>query len=521
MSALLVGESVCKYFGGLKAVDDVSFTLDEGEILGLIGPNGAGKTTLFSVAAGSVPATRGRVLLEGKQVSGRAGHRSVHQGICRTHQIVRPFARLSILDNVLVGHHYGRPPGGHGNPRDHAMEILDFIGLADRAHQLPGELTLAGRKRLEVARALATGPRVLLLDEVVAGLTPVEATQFVELIRRIRDRGTSIIMIEHVMHAVMGVSDRVMVLDHGRLIAEGRPEEVVRDPQVIEAYLGHDNTPGPDAPAASTATVVGTSDGSTETPAETTTEPPTVVPAAGTTGSGVMLEVSDIDVFYGDAQALYGIGLQVDAGEVVTLVGSNGAGKTTTLRAISGLRPISRGDIRFEGSSIASLPAHARADLGIALVPEGRELWPSLTVLENLELGCYSRSARKHRDESLERVFDLFPRLKERTGQVAGSMSGGEQQMVAIARALMTRPRLLMFDEPSLGLAPVIVTQVFDIIRKLSEQGLTILLVEQNLQKALEAADRGYVMETGSITLKGSAADLMTNEGVRSAYLGI
>jgi ABC-type branched-chain amino acid transport systems, ATPase component len=154
-------------------------------------------------------------------------------------------------------------------------------------------------------------------------------------------------------------------------------------------------------------------------------------------------------------------------------------------------------------------------------VPEGRELWPSLTVLENLELGCYSRSARKHRGESLERVFDLFPRLKERTSQVAGSMSGGEQQMVAIARALMTRPRLLMFDEPSLGLAPVIVAQVFDIIRKLSKQGLTILLVEQNLQKALETADRGYVMETGSITLKGPAAELMSNEGVRSAYLGI
>jgi branched-chain amino acid transport system ATP-binding protein len=234
-----------------------------------------------------------------------------------------------------------------------------------------------------------------------------------------------------------------------------------------------------------------------------------------------MLEVHDIDVFYGDAQALYGVGLRVDEGEVVTLVGSNGAGKTTTLRAISGLTRISRGDVVFEGSSIAGLPAHARAELGIGLVPEGRELWPSLTVLENLELGCYAKSARSHRDDSLARVFDLFPRLQERTRQMAGSMSGGEQQMVAIARALMTRPRLLMFDEPSLGLAPVVVTQVFAIIRRLSEEGLTILLVEQNLKKALDAADRGYVVETGSITMQGLATELMANEDIRSAYLGI
>jgi branched-chain amino acid transport system ATP-binding protein len=234
-----------------------------------------------------------------------------------------------------------------------------------------------------------------------------------------------------------------------------------------------------------------------------------------------MLEVHDLDVYYGDAQALNGMALRVDEGEVVTLVGANGAGKTTTLRAISGLQRVARGDVVFEGESIVGRPGHTRSGLGISLVPEGRELWPSLTVLENLELGCYEKSARQHRDESLERVFDLFPRLQERMKQSAGSMSGGEQQMVAIARALMSRPRLLMFDEPSLGLAPVVVTQVFAIIRRLALEGLTILLVEQNLKKALEVADRGYVMETGSITMQGPAGELLANKGIRAAYLGI
>ena len=234
-----------------------------------------------------------------------------------------------------------------------------------------------------------------------------------------------------------------------------------------------------------------------------------------------MFQVKDIDVFYGDAQALYGLSLQVREGEVVTLVGANGAGKTTTLRAISGLLPVARGEIAFEGRSLLGVPAHRRAELGIALVPEGRELWPQLTVRENLELGAYGKAARRHLSGSLERVYELFPVVKERSRQVAGSMSGGEQQMVAIARALMTRPRLLMLDEPSLGLAPVVVSQVFDTIRRLHAEGLTILLVEQNLKKALEMADRGYVVETGSISIEGTAADLLADPTIRSAYLGV
>lgn len=234
-----------------------------------------------------------------------------------------------------------------------------------------------------------------------------------------------------------------------------------------------------------------------------------------------LLSVEAIDVFYGDIQVLYGLSLSVDDGEVVTLLGSNGAGKTTTLRAISGLRPPRAGDIRYRGESLLGVPAAARAALGIALVPEGRELWPQLTVRENLELGAYHPRARAAAPRNLERVFTMFPRLRERAGQLAGSLSGGEQQMCAIGRSLMTEPRLLMLDEPSLGLSPLLVDQVMATVAELHAAGMTVLLVEQNLRKALEIAHRGTVIETGRVRLEGTSAELAANPEIRSAYLGI
>ena len=234
-----------------------------------------------------------------------------------------------------------------------------------------------------------------------------------------------------------------------------------------------------------------------------------------------LLQVEAIDVFYADIQVLHGLSFEVREGEIVTLLGSNGAGKTTTLRAITGLRPPQAGRIRFRGESLAGVPAAGRAGLGISLVPEGRELWPQLTVQENLELGAYGPRARPHAARNLERVFALFPKLADRRRQIAGSLSGGEQQMCAIGRSLMTEPTLLMLDEPSLGLAPLLVDQVMRTLTDLHAAGMTILLVEQNLHRALEVSERGMVIETGRLRLQGSSAELVSNPEIRAAYLGL
>jgi len=233
------------------------------------------------------------------------------------------------------------------------------------------------------------------------------------------------------------------------------------------------------------------------------------------------LEIKDLRVHYGKIEAIKGVSVVVNQGEIVTLIGANGAGKTTILKTISGLRNVSSGDISFDGTSINKIPAHERVDLGISQVPEGRGIFPGMTVLENLEMGKFNRKDRKaEMDEDLDRVYTLFPRLKERTSQAGGTLSGGEQQMLAMGRALMARPKVLLLDEPSMGLAPQMIANIFRIITEINKQGVTILLVEQNAQQALQRAHRAYILETGNVTKEAAASDLLNDPAVREAYLG-
>jgi branched-chain amino acid transport system ATP-binding protein len=233
------------------------------------------------------------------------------------------------------------------------------------------------------------------------------------------------------------------------------------------------------------------------------------------------LEIKDLRVFYGKIEAIKGISVTVNQGEIVTLIGANGAGKTTTLKTISGLRPVSSGSIIFDGQDISKVPAHKRVELGISQSPEGRGIFPGMTVLENLEIGKYFRKDRtSEMNEDLEKVYHLFPRLKERMKQAGGTLSGGEQQMLAIGRALMARPKLLLLDEPSMGLAPMMIQNIFNIITEINKLGTTILLVEQNAQQALQRAHRAYVLETGNVVKEAKASDLLNDPAVRAAYLG-
>ena len=233
-----------------------------------------------------------------------------------------------------------------------------------------------------------------------------------------------------------------------------------------------------------------------------------------------MLEVRDLEVYYGRIQAIKGISFEVNQGEVIALIGANGAGKTTTLHTITGLLSPKKGSVLFEGQDITKVPAHKIVSMGMAHVPEGRRVFSQLSVYENLKLGAYTRKDRSNIDKELQSIYERFPRLAERKNQLAGTLSGGEQQMLAMGRALMSKPSIVLMDEPSMGLSPILVNEIFDIIESISKSGTTVLLVEQNAKKALSIADRAYVLETGKVVLEGNAKDLLENDSIKKAYLG-
>jgi branched-chain amino acid transport system ATP-binding protein len=515
--ALLETRALSKRFGGLAALQGIDLTIRKGEILGVLGPNGAGKTTFVNCISGLDKPTSGSVIFQGQDITPLPSYKIGRLGIARTFQVVKPLKQLTVLENVAVGAMFGA--GGHGRTaeqaRRRAREVLERVGLIGRAADSASELTISDLKRLELAKALAMDPELLFLDEVMAGLNPTEVESAMELIRGINRDGVTLFVIEHVMKAIMGISDRVVVFHFGKKIAEGEPRAVVEMPEVIEAYLGERF-----ARRAKAVGEPGPAHGEFLRPPS----PPVTVPAAVAPSEGktkALLEIENLVSGYGDVQILWGVSLEVREAEVVALIGANGAGKTTLLNTVSQLIRPRAGSIRFAGVDITRARPDEVVRAGIIHVPQGRRLFPGLSVRENLLQGTYQRRDAQKIAEDLDWVYGLLPRLKERSNQLAGRLSGGEQQMCAIGRGLMGRPKLLLIDELSLGLAPVIVDHLLELISRINREGTTVLLVEQDVQVALEHAHRGYVLETGRIVQSSAAADLLEDPRIRQAYLGL
>ena len=493
-------------FGGLAAVSNVSFAAYTGEILGIIGPNGAGKTTLFNLITGLVKPSAGEVRVQGQTATGLDPHQVASSGVARTFQHIRLFETQSVLENVLAGCHLQGSSSvlgalarsaAHANREAQAVaQARKALALVDtslltREASLVRHLSYPDRRRVEVARAIATGARLLLLDEPAAGMTPEEITAMVDDIVALRNQGYTIVVIEHHMDLIAAACDRVIALDHGEVIATGAPQEVAAHPEVIRAYLGS---------------------------AKKTSKPPSP-PKAPTSRVAPILELAGVRASYGPAEVLQGIDIEVRPGEVIALLGANAAGKSTAIKTIMGrLRP-SSGEIRFAGRRIDGRTTNEIVRMGIGIVPEGRRVFYELTVLENLEAAGSRAESHGPAQSQMEQVLSLFPVLAERRSQLAGTLSGGEQQMLAIARALVASPQLICMDEPSMGLAPIMVDRVMDAIREINRAGTAVLLVEQNARAALSVADRAYVLRDGRIVASGTSDEILADDTLASAYL--
>jgi branched-chain amino acid transport system ATP-binding protein len=481
-------------FGGIKAASGVSFTASPGRVTSVIGPNGAGKTTVLNMIGGFYRPDAGSIRLSGAELAGAPAWKVARAGIGRTYQTTKLFETMSALDNVLIAMRRGRLGSMLSAAADEAdvrsaEGLLAFVGYRDALARAAGDLPHVDRRLVEIARALAMRPRVLLLDEPAAGLMSSDKDSLSQLLRRIADAGIAVILVEHDMRLVMGISDHVVVLDAGRTIAAGTPNEVRHDAKVLAAYLG-----------AGEARARGRQQ-----------------PWSGP--QDVVLATMSLAAGYGAAPVLQKVNIEVKPGEMVALIGANGAGKSTLMRAITGLlRPVD-GEVILDDLRIERSEAHRIAARGLALVPEGRQVFPELTVYDNLELGANTRDNVDYAVD-IEALMKRFPRLRDRLNSRAGLLSGGEQQMLAIARGMMAKPNILLLDEPSLGLAPAMINELFEVLADLRDDGITILLVDQMAVLALAIADRGYVIDSGKIVREDSAINLAGDPEVEAAYLG-
>jgi ABC-type branched-subunit amino acid transport system ATPase component/ABC-type branched-subunit amino acid transport system permease subunit len=485
-----------KRFGSVVTADDISLKITAGTVHSLIGPNGAGKTTLFNMLTGLIPHDQGTITFKGQDIGALKVHERTRLGMSRSFQVVSLPANLTALETVRVAAQAGSPHRASlwrdayslSGPLERAWGLLKVVGLADRAGEITTNLPHGEQRLLDIAVTMATSAELLLLDEPLAGLADADRERIGALIRRLAGHYT-IFLIEHDIDRVIALSDRITVLHQGRLIADGDPQAVVSDPEVVKAYLGEEQT-------------------------ESRSIAPSLAGKPAVSSNRPILALKDVVSGYEGSSVLDGLSLEVREGEAIALLGRNGVGKTTTLYTIMGLLRASGGNLQFGGADITGMPPNHINRLGLAIVPQGRRVFPNLTILDNLLI------ARRPGGWDVKDVFDLFPKLGTLQTSLGGNLSGGEQQMLAIARALMAPAKLILLDEPFEGLAPAIVKEVLEAVIELRKR-TSILLVEQRIDLALQMVDRAYIMVNGRVAYEGAADDLQQNKELQVKFLGV
>jgi branched-chain amino acid transport system ATP-binding protein len=490
---------IAKHFGGIRAVSNASLQISAGEIHALIGPNGAGKTTLFNLISGLFPTDAGTIRLNGREIQGVPSDLICHRGLARSFQITNLFRELSIYENLRlslqaqhgIGFNFWRDIDSYPQVHAETAELIKFLGLEGIELIEGGELSYGGQRLVDLGIALGSKPQVLLLDEPLAGLAAAERERVCNLIRNVATN-IPVLIVEHDIDRVLGFSRAVTVMNQGEVLMTGSPEAVRADRRVQEIYTG---TGIPEVEHSRR------TDQAREQAAQ-------------------ILRFEGVNTFYGKSHILNDATLDVREGEIVALLGRNGAGKSTLLKTLAGLVPLASGTIEYDGNNIAGMPAPDIARLGVGYVPQGRGLFAGMTVRENLSLGRLARKTDGSNGVvwSEEQILDYFPRLKERIDVAADYLSGGEQQMVAVARAMSGNVKLLLLDEPFEGLAPTVILdlfKVFDLLRRHT----SIVIVEHNLDLVLALADRVFALERGAVFHRGPAAPLLTDLEYRKKIL--
>jgi ABC-type branched-subunit amino acid transport system ATPase component/ABC-type branched-subunit amino acid transport system permease subunit len=495
--AVLEVDGVEKHFGGIRAVVGARLAVEAGEVHALIGPNGAGKTTLFNLVSGMFVPDAGTIRLHGRDIRGLLPHRICAQGLGRSFQITNLFRGLSIRESLrlaLQAKHAGRfnawrDAESYATVVAETEALIRFLGLEGIEVVEGGTLSYGGQRLLDLGIALASKPQVLLLDEPLAGLAAAERERVTGLVRAVA-ASIPVLIVEHDIDRVLGLSQRVTVMNQGEVLMAGTPDEVRRDRRVQEVYTG------------------------------TGTPPITGRSAVEAGERAQLLRFAGVNAYYGKSHILNDATLDVREGEIVALLGRNGAGKSTLLKTLCGLVPPASGTIEFEGRNIAGLPAPDIARLGVGYVPQGRGLFAGMTVADNLALGRLARATdgRNGVVWSESEILEHFPRLKERMHIAADYLSGGEQQMVAVARALSGNVKLLLLDEPFEGLAPAVVQELFAVFDRLRRH-TSIVIVEHNLDLVLALADRVFALERGAVFHQGPAEPLLTDLDYRKRIL--